>query len=162
MIGGKLYVVGGGFPSAASADLDVYDPAANTWKTLAPIPTAGPAIGAAISGNLFVITRGGRVGEWPSYEYTPSTNVWKARAGPALEHDGVVRVTLDGKSYLLAVGGGHNGFDDNPDVFGFFPNASELYTRLPFCRSESRSSLLPETVARISDLSSRITHGVRG
>jgi hypothetical protein len=30
--------------------------------------------------------------------------VWKARAAPAFAHDGVVRVTLDGSIYLLAVG----------------------------------------------------------
>lgn len=123
VIGGKLYVVGGGFPSAASADLDVYDPATNTWKTLAPIPTAGRAIGAVIAGKFFVIT--GSFSQRRSYEYNPGTNTWRARAAPSLEHEGVVRVTLDGKSYLLAAGGGH-GFVNNADDI---PNASELYTR---------------------------------
>ena len=112
----KLYVVGG-----ASADLDVYDPATNTWQTLAPIPTGGPAIGAVLSGKLFVIV-GSSDGNLRSYEYNPSTNVWRARAAPAFAHEGVVRVTLDGSSYLLAAGGGH-GFELDT------PNVSELYTR---------------------------------
>ena len=115
VIQGKLYVVGG-----QGADLDVYDPVTNTWKTLAPIPTGGPAIGAVVSGKLFVITSGG--GQLRSYVYNPSTNVWKTRAAPAMEHDGVVRVTLGGSTYLLAVGRGH-GFEDD------IPNASELYTQ---------------------------------
>ena len=53
----KLYVVGGTNPSTgvATADLDMYDPATNRWTTLAPIPTGGPAIGAVLSGKLFVI-----------------------------------------------------------------------------------------------------------
>jgi hypothetical protein len=116
----KLYVVGGTNPSTgiATADLDMYDPATNRWTTLAPIPTAGPAIGAVLSGKFFVIV-GSSDGDLRSYEYTPSTNVWKARAAPAFAHDGVVRVTLGGSSHLLAVG----------RVHGVTPNPSELYTR---------------------------------
>lgn len=122
MIAGKLYVVGGGGHfQRATAELDVYDPATNSWKTLAPIPTAGPAIGTVIAGKLFVIT-GTIDGLLQSYEYSPSTNVWKRRAAPSRAHDGVVRVTLDGSSHLLAVGGGHGIENDTP-------NASELYTR---------------------------------
>jgi N-acetylneuraminic acid mutarotase len=117
VIQGKLYVVGG----EGVADLDVYDPATNSWRTLAPIPTAGPAIGAVLLGKLVVIT--GRFGgELRTYEYTPRTNTWKALASPAMEHDGVARVSLGGNSHLLAVGGGH-GFELDT------PNPSELYTR---------------------------------
>jgi N-acetylneuraminic acid mutarotase len=123
VIDGKLYVVGGGGNGSqrASADLDVYDPATNTWKTLAPIPIAGPAIGTVIAGKLFVIT-GTVDGQLQSYEYTPSTNAWRARAAPSRTHDGVVRITLGGSNYVLAVGGGHGVEND-------IPNASELYTR---------------------------------
>jgi hypothetical protein len=96
----------------------MYDPATNRWMTLAPIPTAGPAIGAVLSGKFFVIV-GSSDGELRSYEYTPSTNVWKARAAPAFAHDGVVRVTLGGSSHLLAVGRVNRGLN----------TPSELYTR---------------------------------
>jgi N-acetylneuraminic acid mutarotase len=122
VIENKLYVVGGYnlYGSGDIADLDVYDPATNTWQTLAPIPTGGPAIGAVIAGKLFVIT--GSFSERRSYEYNPDTNTWRARAAPALEHDGVVGVTLGGRTHLLGVGGGH-GFEND------IPNASELYTR---------------------------------
>jgi N-acetylneuraminic acid mutarotase len=115
VIQGKFYVVGGVL-GTATADLDVYDPATNTWTTLAPIPTAGPAIGTVLSGKFFVIV-GDSDGDLRSYEYTPSTNVWKARAAPAFAHDGVVRVTLDGGVYLLAVG-----------RFALNNNITELYT----------------------------------
>jgi Kelch motif protein len=117
VIQGKLYVVGGDYWGDATADLDMYDPATNKWTTLAPIPTAGPAIGAVRSGKFFVIV-GNSDGNLRSYEYTPGTNVWKARVAPAFAHDGVVRVTRNGSTHLLAVGG--HGFD--------IPNASELYT----------------------------------
>lgn len=119
VIQGKLYVVGGDyFGRDASANLDMYDPATNKWTTLAPIPTSGPAIGAVIGGKFFVIVEPS-LGELRSYDYTPSTNVWRSRAAPAFAHDGVVRVRLDGTEYLFAAGDGH----------GFGSNASELYTR---------------------------------
>jgi Kelch motif len=123
VIQGKLYVVGGVNPrtGTASADLDRYDPVTNKWTTLAPIPTAGRAIGAVIGGKLFVIVQP-TVGERRSYDYTPSTNVWRSRAAPKLAHDGVVRVTLGGTEHLLAAGDADRSQDN-------IPNASELYTR---------------------------------
>src|SRR5690242_16476114 len=120
VIQGKLYVVGGVNRGAANADLDVYDPATNTWKTLARIPIGGPAIASVIGGKLFVIVQPG-VGERRAYDYTPSTNVWRGRAAPKLAHDGLVRVTHSGTEHLLAVGNA-NRLQDNT------PNASELYT----------------------------------
>jgi N-acetylneuraminic acid mutarotase len=123
VIQGKLYVVGGVNLStgAGRADLDVYDPATNTWKTLAPIPTAGPAIGTVTGGKFFVIVQPVS-GERRSYDYTPSTNMWRSRAAPKLAHDGVVRVTLGGTQHLFAAGDADR-LQDNT------PNASELYTR---------------------------------
>lgn len=123
VIQGKLYVVGGVDlrTEAGTADLDVYDPATNTWKTLAPIPTGGRAIGAVIGGKLFVIVQP-RSGERRAYDYTPGTNAWRSRAVPKLPHDGVVRVTLNGTERLLAVGDLDRSQDNTP-------NASELYTR---------------------------------
>jgi hypothetical protein len=114
VIDGKFYVAGG----TVTAALDVYDPATNSWRTLAPVPATGLAIGTVLGQKLFVIV-GLR-----TYAYDPATNTWKARAAPTWGHSAVVRVALDGIAHLLAVGGEH-------DVGGFFgePNNSELYTR---------------------------------
>jgi N-acetylneuraminic acid mutarotase len=119
VIQGKLYVVGGVNPrtDAATAELDVYDPVTNKWTTLAPIPTAGRAIGAVIAGKFFVIVHSS-TGEQRAYDYTPRTNVWRSRAAPKSEHDGVVRVMLDGTEHLFAAGDRDR-----------FENGSELYTR---------------------------------
>lgn len=110
VIGGKFYVAGG----VNSAGLDVYDPATDSWTTRAPIPKAGRAIGTALGGKLYVI-----VG-LDAYVYNPGTNRWSAIADPTWRHDGVVRVVINGKPKLLAVGG-HHGPDDNP-------NNAEVYT----------------------------------
>jgi N-acetylneuraminic acid mutarotase len=111
VIGGKLYVVGG----LNVADLDVYDPTTDTWKTLAPIPTAGRAIGTALQGKLYVIAGSN------AYVYNPGTNKWSSIAAPTWGHDGVVRVVINGKPKLLAVGGLHGPRFD-------IPNNTEVYT----------------------------------
>jgi N-acetylneuraminic acid mutarotase len=112
VIGGKFYVVGGFNGFQPVADLDVYDPATDTWTTRAPIPKAGRAIGTALGGKLYVV-----VG-LDAYVYNPGTNRWSAIADPARGHDGVVRVVINGKPKLLAVGLGPA--DD--------PNNTEVYT----------------------------------
>jgi N-acetylneuraminic acid mutarotase len=107
----KFYVAGGFNNFDGLAYLDVYDPATNTWSTLAPVPQAGRLIGAVLGGKLFVISGSGT--ERRAYAYNPGNNTWKTRAAPKWDHDTLVWVTLDGLPYLLAVGG---------------PNDSELYT----------------------------------
>jgi N-acetylneuraminic acid mutarotase len=118
VINGKFYVAGG-----ADANLDVYDPATDTWRTLAPLPTAGRAIGAVLAGRLFVIAGSGSGRR--AYAYDPGTNTWTPRATPTWDHDAVVWVLLGGQPHLLAVGAMH----DIPDSPYFVANNSELYTR---------------------------------
>ena len=114
VIGGKFYVVGGFNVSQPVAALDVYDPLTNSWTTRAPLPTSGAAIGTALEGRLYVIAGG------QAYVYTPATNKWTAIAAPASAHEGVVRVVINGRPRLFAVGGQHGTFLDEP-------NRSEVY-----------------------------------
>ncbi len=105
VIGGKFYVVGGFNDFQPVADLDVYDPATDTWTTRAPIPTGGRAIGTALEGKLYVIAGS------KAYVYDPGTNKWSPIAAPIPGHDGVVRVVINGKPKLLAIGGAQQGVD---------------------------------------------------
>lgn len=111
-IGGKFYVVGGFNRFQPVADLDVYDPATDTWTTRAPLPTAGRVIGATLQSKLYVVA------ETTAYVYDPATNKWTSIAAPAKNHDGVVRIVINGKLKLLAAGG--VSFDA--------PNNTEVYT----------------------------------
>ena len=115
VIGGKFYVVGGFNGFQPVAHLDVYDPATDTWKTLAPIPTGGHAIGTALEGKLYVIAGSN------AYVYNPGTNKWSSIAAPTMGHDGVVRVVINGKPKLLAIGGLRG---PNFDI----PTDTEVYT----------------------------------
>ncbi len=112
-IGGKFYVVGGFNGYQPVADLDVYDPATDTWTTRAPLPVAGRVIGTALESKLYVIAGS------TAYVYDPATDKWSPIAAPKWNHDGVVRIVLNGKPKLLAAGG----------LVGDTPNNTEVYTR---------------------------------
>jgi N-acetylneuraminic acid mutarotase len=106
VLGDKLYVAGGLNESLQGlADLDVYDAASNTWRTLASLPVAGAAQGAALQGQFFVVVQtdaGPR-----AYAYNPKTNRWNARAAPGI-FGSVTRVTLDGNARLFIATGGRS------------------------------------------------------
>jgi len=108
VINGKFYVAGGSTTNEAqSAALDVYDPATNTWKSLAPLPTSTTyASGAVIGNKLFVVAWAYNNGTPAirTYSYDPATNKWTAKASPP-NLGALARVALNGKSYVLSVGG---------------------------------------------------------
>ena len=107
VISGKFYVAGG----LGSTDLDVYNPATDSWTTRAPIPKAGRAIGTALGGKLYAV-----VGT-DAYVYDPGSNRWSAIADPTWGHSGVVRVVINGKPKLVAVGGGSEDVPNNTEVY---------------------------------------------
>lgn len=102
VINGKFYVAGGYNGFVAEAALDVYDPATDTWKTLAPLPTAGRAEGAVLLGKLFVVAWGESQTERHLYVYNPANNTWATKAPPS-KLGPVARVDLGGLPYLLLV-----------------------------------------------------------
>lgn len=108
VINGKFYVAGGsrefGLQSAA---LDVYDPAANKWKTLASLPTTSTYASGAVVGNKLLVVSWAYNNGNPSihtYSYDPLTNKWTSKASPP-NLGALARVALNGKSYVLSVGG---------------------------------------------------------
>lgn len=119
VINGKFYVAGG----RDEASLDAYDPATDTWKTLAPLPVGGEAHGAVLQGKLFVVVTRfvGATSELHAYAYNPGTNTWSNKAAPKFDHPAIVQVTFNGHPALLAVGGVTNAPAANANV-------SELYT----------------------------------
>ena len=83
--------------------LDAYDPATDTWRTLAPIPTGGRAVGTVVDLKLYVIANG------HTYVYDPETTFWKTKA-PYPASDGpsaAGRVLVDGHARLLTVAPTH-------------------------------------------------------
>lgn len=75
-----LYAFGGQLASGAYTNaMRRYNPATNTWATLAPMPEAKATCGAAINGKIYAV--GGSNGLLNSNRidaYDPATNTWQA------------------------------------------------------------------------------------
>ena len=108
VINGKLYVAGGALDFAQpNAYLDVYDPATNMWKTLAPLPTGNTLASGAVVGNKLLVVSWAYNNGSPTirtYSYDPAINKWTAKASPP-NLGALARVALNGKSYVISVGG---------------------------------------------------------
>ena len=122
VINGRFYVAGGvDANGTASARLDVYNPATNSWKALAPMPSAVTSgAGAVINNKLYVM--GGSVSK-TVYSYDPVTNRWTTRAPMLTGRYSLAAASLitpSGNPKILAVGG------FTSDERGF--TANELYT----------------------------------
>ena len=112
VMAGKLYVAGGhdfsGNTLVLLANLEAYDPASNSWTTLAAMPTARSAAGGGVvNGILYVV--GGAIGTNASVPvgtveaYDPATNTWTTKA-PMPTPRYMVGVAVVGNT-LYAIGG---------------------------------------------------------
>jgi N-acetylneuraminic acid mutarotase len=102
-INGKLYVVGGraNAGAAATGALDVYDPATDSWRTLAPLPKTGRVVGTVLNNKLYVVVTATN----QFYVYDPATNVWSAKAAypTGFSPEASARVLLDGHTRFVVV-----------------------------------------------------------
>lgn len=149
---GKLYVLGGcdhgplggsapnGSPWLGSRHTLVYDPGANRWDRMKPIPHATAAGGvAAVGGRLYVIGGVDSAGIVLNrvQEYDPATDTWRERAPmpTAREHIGVA--VLDSLIYVVAgrLRGTGGVSITNFEVYSPARNAWDTLPNLPIARS---------------------------
>ena len=123
-LNGKIYVFGGFVPPKSGPPAWVpidnaweYDPAADSWRALTPMPTKrGSAVAAAVGSRIYVIGGGTTSpgSKEPSIhparphlavgtveEYDPATNSWRARAPMPTprNHSGIG--VVGGKIYVI-------------------------------------------------------------
>jgi N-acetylneuraminic acid mutarotase len=134
VIGGKVYVAGGRPPHGN--DFAVYDPRADSWKVLPPMPTARNHVAfAAIGGKLYIA--GGRFGGGFRSEitaalemYDPATNAWTAKKPMSEPRSGLNGIAVNGCFHTF--GGEHPAAGKD----GMFPHhevydpAKDTWTRL--------------------------------
>jgi len=107
-VGGKVYVIGGFGSTAEPVDIvEVFDPAADEWRTVAPLPIAlHHAAAAVVDGRLIVVGgyTGGRV-RWSAvgtvFEYEPTRNAWRGRAQMPTPRGALAVAALAGRVYAL-------------------------------------------------------------
>ncbi len=122
-LNGKMYVFGGfdlpGGPPGWNPVSDAweYDPSADGWRQLAPMPTArGGGVVAAVGGRLYII---GGAGPMPGAsdpsirprqpqrslgiveEYDPTANKWRARAAMPTPCNHMGGEAVNGKIYVI-------------------------------------------------------------
>jgi N-acetylneuraminic acid mutarotase len=124
-LNGKIYVFGGfvGRPGAKGwgpiANALEYDPVADSWKELAPMPTPrGSAQAVAVDGKIYVIGGAlanipGKPGTEPLWvgvpqivtgtveEYDPATNTWRKRPPMPTGRNHFLAAAVDGKIYAI-------------------------------------------------------------
>jgi hypothetical protein len=121
VLDGALWVAGGRVVGGdGTGRLDRYDPVADRWDTLAPIPPS-PVSGRQVGGGLALAALDGRLaafgGEWfdraapggggvfaETWLYDPAADVW--RAGPPMPtpRHGLAAATIGGAVYAIAGG----------------------------------------------------------
>jgi N-acetylneuraminic acid mutarotase len=160
--GGKLYVIGGAAQLPGYNDLAIrpiqphrsldtveeYDPATNTWRGRASMPTARNHLSAGtVNGKVYAI--GGRLAAAFSIvmpgntdvvqEYDPAANSWATKAPMPTPRSGHASAVLNGRIY---VGGGElqtYQFVAAFRAFEAYDPGANLWVQLPFMPSPRHS-----------------------
>ena len=110
VIGGKVYVVGGGTNSGTVAINQIYNPATNKWTTGASMPTARFGSASGVVKNILYVIGGTTDGNTPLSvveAYDPASNRWSTKASLAAATASASAAVENGIIYV--VGGYANG-----------------------------------------------------
>jgi N-acetylneuraminic acid mutarotase len=165
---GKLYVIGGFVPPKDTqiptggawepiADTWEYDPAADSWKSLAPVPTKrGAAVAVEVAGKIYVIGGATTVADskdpyftffGPSLVLTtnevfdPATNKWESRRPMSVARNHAYAAAVNGKIYVIGGRTGHAFIlsATNTDVVEEYSPVNDMWSapkeRMPTARS---------------------------
>lgn len=153
-LGDKIYAFGGfKYPDSGPAAWQPidnaweYDPAADEWKALAPMPSKrGAAAAAVVNGKIYVIGGAGvmsgstEVVIHPARrhmvmgnveEYDPTTNSWRARTALPTPRNHHVVAAVAGKIYVIGgrIGAAFITSGSNTDVVEAYDPATDTWSR---------------------------------
>jgi len=122
-IGPTLYAVGGFAGSVPSAVVEAYDPVADRWTEVAPLPAARHHVMAAATGGMLYAS-GGLGAPTPggasdsTFAYDPVSNAWSRRAAMPRPRGAGAAAVIDG---LIYVAGGLRGDQSVRDLSVYDP-----------------------------------------
>jgi hypothetical protein len=107
VVNGKIYAIGGLSYTSHLNTNEMYDPATNTWTTMAAMPTARSAFGIAVYQNK-IYCIGGETGEVGAINvtganevYDPATNTWEQKAALLTPRSEMHANMVNGKIYVM-------------------------------------------------------------
>jgi N-acetylneuraminic acid mutarotase len=161
---GKIYAFGGFVPPESGPPAWVpinnaweYDPAADTWKALAPMPSKrGSALAAAVDDKIYVIGGASTIpgsketAVYPTHphmsvgtveEYDPAANSWHERSAMPTPRNHAAIGVVDGKIYVVGgrVGAAFIGLASDISVVEEYDPTTDQWSapraRMPIARS---------------------------
>lgn len=133
VVNGKLYLVGGCNNGACDRNLSVvqvYNPLADTWSTVADYPEPVTfAACAGIDGKLYCAGNVTTVVEGSGYVYDPTTNQWSPIADMPTPQAAAVYAAANG--WLLVAGGYDSSVAITNEVLAYDPVTDSWDTSLP-------------------------------
>ena len=110
LLNGEIYVVGGGTAPGAHY---AYDPVANTWRTIAQLPTADPLCqsdnGFVLDGELWIVGCLNQPINQQVWIYNPGTDMWRAGPQYNVDHQGPAAAALFNARGFVVDGGAAGG-----------------------------------------------------
>ncbi len=150
---GRIYAIGGYggtyYSSKALATVEEYDPATDTWRPRASMPTARYSLGvaAATNGKIYIIGEDDNGVSAAVYEYDPATDIWTTRASmPTMRWSLGVAAASNGKIYAI---GGSNGFNPLAVVEEYDPATNTWRTRASMPTARDRLSVAAASNGRV-------------
>ena len=135
---GIVYVVGGAPPFSTSsvATAEAYNPATNSWTTLASMPIASQQLTAqSINGIVYAVAGGGCCGAYADVQaYNPVTNIWTLKASAPTARYGATSAVVNNKMYVMSGGSGYGALYQNLEVYDPVTNSWTTKTAMPFFR----------------------------
>jgi uncharacterized repeat protein (TIGR03803 family) len=115
---GQIYLVGG-YTTAPTADLPIYNPATNAWSKGTSLPVATSNAAAAVVNNILYIF-GGYTSIYTNavWAYNPATKTWTGEAAMPTARNGARAVVENNIIYVI---GGYNGIDFLSTVESYNP-----------------------------------------
>ena len=132
VLGGQIYVVGGGSNGNVVADTQIYNPTTDTWRIGAPLPAPlGDAAVAVVNGILYVIggadNSSGTAVLNTVWAYNPRTGKWSSKATMPTARTVPVAVVENGIIYVM--GGWDGNFSDGGlDTVESYNPATDTWT----------------------------------
>jgi hypothetical protein len=133
VVGDRVHVIGGRGAAGSTAAHERYDPATDTWTTLAPLPTArSAAAAAALGGRIWVA--GGEVPRLFAVNevYDVASDRWCGDTPMAIPRHGIAAVAL-GDRILAPAGGVVQGLQATAATDEFVPGDEPVFPTTPAC-----------------------------